>query len=307
MGKSAANSQTNDLKKLVQEGEGFFNEHNMDKAKVCFEQIIATAPRNYEALNNLGVIHFQEGHLQQAIDLFHRALSIRDDYEVSLQNLALCLVQTGKHAEAAKIFEKVLNTGDGRPETLISIIHCHTQSGEFSLAKYFLTRFIHAFGHQNNFLDVQNKIIDELRTALHSGKYPLEKVAKFYLDEGNLAAARDLLIPALKLKPREGVFHNLKDLLRRKEKLTRLPIAIISASDLLEKDPARKLRWGDHWFAKDLAEALCAEGAVISTERPRVLIHLHGIPINKVEEATYNIIWIHSHPDLITHQSLSPL
>ena len=299
------NLRTNDLKKLFQEGELYFNEHNMCKAKICFEQIIAMDPLNYEALNNLGVIHFTEGHAQQAIDFFHKALEIHEDYGESLENLALCYEKNGAYDEAAKNFEKVLKSGDNRPETLISSINCRLHSGEFSLAKTLLEKLVHSHDGQENIRIIEEQLIHNFRNALHSGKYPVEKVAKFYLDEGNLTVARDLLIPALKQRPDDGDLQNLKDVLTRKEKLKRLPIAIISASDLLEKDPVRKLRWGDHWFGKELAEALAAEGAVISGKEPKVLIHLHGIPINKIEEPTYNIIWIHSHPDMITTQSLS--
>ncbi len=302
---NTTNLQTNDLKKLSQEGELYFNEHNMSQAKICFEQIIATDPQNYEAFNNLGVIHFREGLVQQAIEFFHKALEIHEDYAESLENLALCYEKNGNYDAAATSFENVLESGNNNPGTLISIINCYLQSGEFSLAKGFLNRFILEYGHHENILEVQKRLIDDLRDALNSGKYPVEKVAKFYLDEGNLTVARDLLIPALKQGTHDKELQNLKDRLTKKEKLKRLPIAIISASDLLEKDPVRKLRWGDHWFGKELAEALSAEGAVISGKEPKVLIHLHGIPINKIEEPTYNIEWIHSHPDMITPQSLS--
>ncbi|MGZ3593051.1 MAG: tetratricopeptide repeat protein, partial [Syntrophales bacterium] len=302
---NSTNLQTDDLKKLSHDGELYFNERNMSKAKICFEQIIAMDPLNYEALNNLGVIHFTEGHVQQAIVFFHKALELHGDYRESLENLALCYKENGDYDDAAKSFEKVLKSGDDKPETLISIIYCHLQSGEFSLAKDSLKRFIHEYGHHENVVEVQKKLVDDFRDCLNSEKYPVGKLAKFYLNEGNLTIARDLLIPALKQGSHDNELQNLKDLLIRKEKLKRLPIAIISASNLLEKDPVRKLRWGDHWFGKELAESLSAEGAVISGKEPKVLIHLHGIPINKIEEPTYNIVWIHSHPDMITPESLS--
>ena len=297
--------KTSDVRELFQEGERLLNGNSISKAIACFEQIIATDPQHYEAFNNLGVIHFREGHLQQAIHFFHKALEVNENYSESLENLSICLEKIGKYAEAAESFEKVLKSGDKKPETLISIINCYLHSGEFSLAKTSLEKFVRLHEGQENIRIIGEQLIHEFRNALHSEKYPVEKVAKFYLDEGNLTVARDLLIPALKQGSHDKELQNLKDLLIRKEKLKRLPIAIISASDLLEKDPVRKLRWGDHWFGKELAEALSAEGAVISGKEPKVLIHLHGIPINKIEEPTYNIVWIHSHPDMITPQSLS--
>jgi predicted SAM-dependent methyltransferase len=297
--------QSNDLEKLFQEGERFFNENNISKAKVNFEQIIAADPQNFEALNNLGVIHFKEGQLQQATYFFRRALELYEDYSESLENLAICLEKNGDYAEAAKNYEKILKSGNNKPEIFISTINCHLHSGEFSPAKALLDNLVRSHGYEENIRLIAEQLIHDLRNILHSGKHSVEKIAKFYIDEGNLATARDILIPALKRRPNDKELQNLKKLLCTKEKLKRLPIAIISASDLLEKDPARKLRWGDHWFGKELAEALSTEGAVISGKEPKVLIHLHGIPINKVEEPTYNIIWIHSHPDMITPQSLS--
>ncbi|MCX5846822.1 MAG: methyltransferase domain-containing protein [Deltaproteobacteria bacterium] len=301
----ATDLKTSDVRELFQEGERLFNGNNISKARVCFERIIVTDPQHYESFNNLGVIHFREGHLQQAIHFFHKALEVNENYGESLENLAICLEKTGNYAEAAESFEKVLKSGDKKPETLISIINCYLHTGEFSLAKTSLEKLVRSHEGQENIRIIGEQLIHDFRNALHSEKYPVEKVAKFYLDEGNLTVARDLLIPALKQGTHDKELQNLKDLLIRKEKLKRLPIAIISASDLLEKDPVRKLRWGDHWFGKELADALSAEGAVISGKEPKVLIHLHGIPLNKIEEPTHNIIWIHSHPDTITPQSLS--
>jgi|GEM_PF-1056062 len=301
------NFQTNEteIKRLFQKGEIFFNQNNLLGAKNCFEQIIAADPCNHEAINNLGVVYFSQDNLQQAINLFYKALSIHEDYKESLNNLALCLIKNENYATAAKIFKKIFNSGDNRPETLISIVNCHLQSGEFSLAKDYLVKFIQAYGQDHNFLEVQQRLIGEFRDAIHSDKYPIEKIIKFYIDEGNVTVAKDLLIPLLKQRSHNGELQTLNDLIVRKEKLKRLPISILSASDLLEKDPLRKLRWGDHWFGKELAEALSTEGAIISSKEPKILIHLHGIPIKNIEEPTYNILWIHSHPDMITPQFLS--
>ncbi|MCX5855202.1 MAG: methyltransferase domain-containing protein, partial [Deltaproteobacteria bacterium] len=45
--------------------------------------------------------------------------------------------------------------------------------------------------------------------------------------------------------------------------------------------------------------------AVMTSKDPKVLIHLHGVPLRELKETTHNIIWIHSHPDMVTAQSLS--
>jgi tetratricopeptide (TPR) repeat protein len=80
----ATDLKTSDVRELFQEGERLFNGNNISKAGVCFERIIATDPQHYEAFNNLGVIHFREGHLQQAIHFFHKALEVNEEYAESL-------------------------------------------------------------------------------------------------------------------------------------------------------------------------------------------------------------------------------
>jgi predicted SAM-dependent methyltransferase/tetratricopeptide (TPR) repeat protein len=294
--------QSSVLNMLFEEGECLFKEDKIDQARACFENVAIADPLNYEALNNLGVIHFREGHFQKAISYFDNALQIKNDYDDALENLAACFISMRNYTEAAKIYDKMFLFDGHRPETLISIIDCHLHAGEFTAARTFLNRLAVLYSHQENIGDIVKKLANDLRNALQSGKYPLENIIKYHIECGYLATARDLLIPALRDNKNLA---NLKKLLITKEKLQRLPIAILSASDLLEKNPERKLRWGDHWFSKELAEALSTAGAVTKSKDPKVLIYLHGIPLNTLKGTTHNIIWIHSHPDMVTAQSLS--
>lgn len=298
----AADHPPIDVTMLIQEGKSLFEEGNLVQARRCFESIVASDHQNFEALNNLGVIHFTEGNSQQAIHCFNMALKIHDGYFEALENLATCLANGGDYTGAAQIFEKIVLSVEQKPETFIAMINCQIHCGEFVEAKSNIKRLARLHGHLGNIKNIVKQIAQDLNDALHSGKYPVEKIITYYLEGGNLAAARDFLIPALNHNPD---LQNLKDLLIKKEKIKRLPITILSAADLLENDPARKLRWGDYWFKKELADALSDEGAVIATGEPKVRIHLHGIPIEKPDDPAYNILWIHSHPDLITPDSLA--
>lgn len=290
------------ITKMLQEGRRLFDEGDIARAKNRFETVIAADPQDFEALNNLGVIHFSEGNLQKAVSLFESALGIDGDYDEALENLAICLEKKGDYAEATQLFEKKAQSGDNSPETLISIISCRIKSGDFTQAKACIKKLALLHNDLEYIKNTAKQLAHDLNNALNSGKYPVEKIVKYYLDTGNLNAARDILIPALN---HDRNLQDLKNTLIGKEKIKRLPVAIISAADLLEKDPARKLRWGDYWFAGELAAALSEEGAVINAKGPKVLIHLHGIPIEKIDGPSYNMIWIHSHPDLITPDFLS--
>ena len=293
---------TIDVKMLAQEGKRFLEEGIVSEARSCFERIVITDPNNFEAFNDLGVIHYMEGNSKQAIASFHEALKIHDGYDEALENLAICLANEGEAAEAAKIFERIVLSGDQNPETLIAMIDSQIRCGEFTKAKTNLKKLARLYGRLENIGSVVKNMAQMLNDELHSGKYPVEHVVRFFLDSGNLETAREMLIPALRHNPE---LQELKNLLVEKEKIKRLPITILSADDLLETDATRKMRWSDYWFKKELEDALFAEGAVIDNCAPKVLLHLHGIPIQKIEGSTYNIVWIHSHPDLITLDSLS--
>jgi predicted SAM-dependent methyltransferase/tetratricopeptide (TPR) repeat protein len=294
--------QPYDINLLFQEGEQAFSENDLDKASKSFEQIVGADPLNYEALNNLGVIRFRKGYHKEAISFFGKALKIYPDYQDALENLAACLSSDGNFTDAANILEKLLFSCGHAPETLTSMVECLLHAGELSRARDFLHRLVFLHGHQQNIRDIAEKLAYDLRNALQSGRFPIRKIVNYHIDSGNLSAARDLLIPAL---PDDPDLADLKKLLIDKEKLQRLPIAILSAADLLEKDPERKKRWGDYWFSRELAAALSAAGAVITLKNPKIIIHLHGIPLTNLDDKTHNIIWLHSHPDMVTAQSLS--
>ncbi len=236
---------------------------------------------------------FEEGNLHLARSCFESIIATDPQNFEALNNLGVIYFTEENYHQAILYFRNALKVNDNYGEALENLALCLERSGNYPK-----TAQPEEVEQSRN----HNPKTPTSMLARPSGEYPLDKAIQFNLDSGNLTAARELLIPSLNHTP---CLQNLKELLVRKEKLARLPISIISASDLLERDPARKLRWGDYWFGKELAEALSAEGVVLAAKEPKVLIHLHGIPIEKIDGPTHNIIWIHRHPDLITTHSLS--
>lgn len=79
-------------------------------------------------------------------------------------------------------------------------------------------------------------------------------------------------------------------------------VAVVTAAEL-EQDAQRKLRWGDYHMGRALERALVAQGHVIdAAQHPEVLIHCYGLPAQSLPDYTYNILWIHSHPDTLTKE-----
>jgi spore maturation protein CgeB len=80
------------------------------------------------------------------------------------------------------------------------------------------------------------------------------------------------------------------------------PLGIRAYSDFYDH-PERKV-WGDYWFKEYLTREFVRSGYPIDNESPKVVLHLFGEPLADLTEDTYNILWIHSHPDWISAEIL---
>lgn len=80
------------------------------------------------------------------------------------------------------------------------------------------------------------------------------------------------------------------------------PIGVIAYSDFYDQ-PEQKV-WGDYWFKENLLKAFIRSGYPIDNGSPKILLHLFGEPLKDMPSNTYNILWIHSHPDWISPEVL---
>lgn len=80
-------------------------------------------------------------------------------------------------------------------------------------------------------------------------------------------------------------------------------IAILAYSDFYSV-PERRV-WGDYWFKHDLLREFRREGYPVDNAGAEVLLHLFGEPFRNISSSTYNILWIHSHPDWISPEILA--
>ena len=80
------------------------------------------------------------------------------------------------------------------------------------------------------------------------------------------------------------------------------PIGVTAYSDFYDQPEQRV--WGDYWFKENLLKAFAKAGYPINNSSPKILLHLFGEPLAELPSDTYNILWIHSHPDRITPEVL---
>lgn len=80
------------------------------------------------------------------------------------------------------------------------------------------------------------------------------------------------------------------------------PLRIIAYSDFY-KVPEPKV-WGDYWLKVNLLKEFTKAGYPVDDANPKILLHLFGEPLENIPSDTYNILWIHSHPDWIKPEIL---
>lgn len=287
------------VKDVLKEGERSFLRGDIEKAKYYFNEVLKCDPQNVDALNNMGVICFQEENAKDAILIFRKVLEIDSNHIDSWDNLIHCLCESGNYHEAALLYEKKLATDVKDIKTYLGYADCLTKANKPDAARRVLEMAQAIFGDHDDITCMLSEIA-LLCEKLNGSNGAKGTALRYECDTG------DHNKHTAESKKQQGyVPRNVTHRSVRAGKLKRFPTAVLSASDLLEKDPSRRLRWGDHWFARDLAAALESYGAVISNENPRILFHLHGVPLQSVNMPTYNIVWLHSHPDMISAQTLS--
>jgi hypothetical protein len=79
-------------------------------------------------------------------------------------------------------------------------------------------------------------------------------------------------------------------------------VYVVAASDA-ERDAERRLRWGDHWLKRGIERALAADGWQVDAafnDSTDMLIHCFGGQfIKNLPPHTYNVLYVHSHPDML--------
>lgn len=94
---------------LFKEGLSHHQAGRLDQARDCYEQMLASAPRNFDALHMLGVSHIQAGQLELAAELISRAIAIRGDVPTAYGNLANALNGLHRATEALTASDRAIS------------------------------------------------------------------------------------------------------------------------------------------------------------------------------------------------------
>ena len=89
-------------------GASLLNNGDLAGAVHHFEESLRYNPRHYEALSNYANLQMQQGHIDDAIMLYRRALELRPDFPLILYNLGIALDRKGDLPAAGEHFARAL-------------------------------------------------------------------------------------------------------------------------------------------------------------------------------------------------------
>jgi len=78
-----------------------------DEAKRIYLEILGRSPEYWMALDNIGIIYYNERQFRKAEDSFRKSLRVNAGNVVSLMNLADLYCDIGKYSEAARLYPQV--------------------------------------------------------------------------------------------------------------------------------------------------------------------------------------------------------
>ena len=96
------------LDAIYNDGLAHHQAGRLDQARQRYEQVLAAAPRHFDALHLLGVHAIQTGQPERGVDLIRKAIAVRRDMPGAFGNLANALNSLGRHAEALEASDRAI-------------------------------------------------------------------------------------------------------------------------------------------------------------------------------------------------------
>jgi len=151
----------------VADGEKLFEVGDIEGARRIFKKILLVAPDSIEAINNLGVIAFQQDDIDQATSCFTRVLEIDPDYFEAIENLGRCMGAKKDYAGGIKWLKRAVELRPDDTTVLNSLGNCFIQVKDFASAKEVYETSLMVDGEQSG-IEIMLREIDRLERAMMS-------------------------------------------------------------------------------------------------------------------------------------------
>lgn len=100
--------QPADIAAGLKRAVGFHQQGQLDLAEPLYREVLARAPAHFDALHLLGVLQYQKGRYEAAVELIGNALKLSSSQPAAHSNLGLALQKLGRPQEALASFDRAL-------------------------------------------------------------------------------------------------------------------------------------------------------------------------------------------------------
>ena len=116
---------------------------NVQAGKDCLLQLVASRPESAIAYNDLGVLAYQEGERQTALEYYQKAVELEPANLTFRKNLGECYwIGFGRHEDALKTYIEILSSHPEDVETLMGLGKLCTELRQHDDARIFMERVL---------------------------------------------------------------------------------------------------------------------------------------------------------------------
>jgi protein O-GlcNAc transferase len=228
---------TKELQDIIHKGEALLGSGHIKDAGDIFLRVLNRDPNNTTALNNLGIICYQEGHYDRAENYINKAIAIRPDMPSYYCNLGNVFKALGKKEQAAIQYERaihlkpdfaqahnnlgtVLRELKKHPEAIASFKNAIAIQYDYAEAYYNLGNAFKETGDHPSAIESYNKAISLNPDYVHA----YNNLGNVLMNMGNLEQAQNVFERSIRINPSYAQAHNnlgnvLKDSRRLQEAL----------------------------------------------------------------------------------------
>lgn len=135
----AAEAEPSNVLFLTNLAKALLQSSHHAEAKTMFRQVVDRNPGDAESWNNLAGLERQSGNLDESIDAYEKALSLKDHPAIAL-NLGLVAKDAGDRNLARKSFLSVISKTPKPVRALIQLAGMETEDGHFEKAEKHLSK-----------------------------------------------------------------------------------------------------------------------------------------------------------------------
>jgi len=122
------------MKKRIQKGISFHQKGELQQAEQAYQQVLQYHPQNADAYHLLGVIAYQVGKHNVAIDLINQAIGIDNRKPTFLGNLGNILQEQGRLEEAIQTYRSAIEINPENEDIQNDLGNTLTEQGHFQQA-----------------------------------------------------------------------------------------------------------------------------------------------------------------------------